>query len=236
MRYCSDYTKTVIQRQSLPQELELHQHGTVKESDNKEVDDDETPEGNQKTSSITYQHHGNDEISIEKSWTHGVSQQPTCNRKVAVAAPEKLPPAMPTAKLPPANTRTTTPQYSSGLLPIVSSAIPHNRLIIPSSGYLDPLPTIHNLAEISDRIKKKTFGHTCAVPGANVRTETEPPREALTYAEDYIIAYALHLLNVVSHSRVYKTTLDYYALPGIKRHIPWYAVKTSELPDVIHGY
>jgi hypothetical protein len=56
------------------------------------------------------------------------------------------------------------------------------------------------------------------------------------YDEYYVIAYVLHFLNVVAHSMAYTTTLDHYAVPGSKRHLPWYAVKASALPHVINGY
>jgi hypothetical protein len=158
----------------MQRELESRQQETMKENDYNEDDDDETPKG--KPSNIQYQQHGNNERSIEESWTHGVSQQSTLNQNVAVAAPMKCPPTLPAAKLPPTNTRPTIPRYERVPREFVSPAIPQMRLAIPSSGYLEPFPTIHNIAEIVNSIKQTTLGQICAVPGADVKTETEMPR------------------------------------------------------------
>jgi hypothetical protein len=112
------------------------------------------------------------------------------------------------------NPQPATTQYQSVPKEIVSPAIPQTRLVVPPSGYLEPFPTIHNMREIANRIRATTFGQICAVPGANVKTKTEPPREALVYPEDYIIAYALHLLNVIAFSMSHETTLEYKAATG----------------------
>jgi hypothetical protein len=64
---------------------------------------------------------------------------------------------------------------------LVCPAIPKMQLVFPTNGYLEPFPTIQNMEHIARRIRDTTFGQICAVPGANVSTATEPPREALVY-------------------------------------------------------
>jgi hypothetical protein len=95
---------------------------------------------------------------------------------------------------------------------------------------------IHKIGHIADRICATTFGQICAVPEENVPTTTEPPREALSYDQEYLIAYALHLLNVVAFSMAHETTLQYKATTGIRKTYEWYAVRPQSLPHVINGY
>jgi hypothetical protein len=120
--------------------------------------------------------------------------------------------------------------------PLVCPAIPQIQLVVPSNGYLEPFPTIQNMGHIARRIRDTTFGQICAVPGANVSTATEPPREALVYDQEYMIAYALHLLNVAAYSMAHRTNLQYNATTDIRRVCDWFAVRSQSLPHVINGY
>jgi hypothetical protein len=101
MVYKDDYTKTAQRKRLLIQETPARNHDNVKDRDNIEDGDNETPDENRKPSHISYHQHGNDDSSIEESWTHGVSQQPTSVQNVA--PPRKLPPAIP----PPTSTEAT---------------------------------------------------------------------------------------------------------------------------------
>jgi hypothetical protein len=138
----------------------------------------------------------------------------------------KPPPTATNVKSPPAASHTKAPpipqpentRYQSVPEEMVSPAIPKIQFEVPSNVYLKPFPTIHNMKHIADRIRATTFGQIFAVPGANVKTPTEPPREALSYDQDYLIAYALHPLNVVAFSMAYKTTLQYRATTGNRRY------------------
>jgi hypothetical protein len=148
---------------------------------------------------------------------------------------QQSPPAATRAKAPPIPQPENT-RYRSVPEAMVSPAIPQIQLTVPSNGYLEPFPTIHNMNKIAGRIRETTFGKIYAVPGANVKTPTKPPPEALSYDQDYLIAYSLHLLNVVAFSMAYETTVQYRATTGNRRNCRWFAVQPHSLPHVINGY
>jgi hypothetical protein len=115
---------------------------------------------------------------------------------------------------------------------IIGCSIRQMKVATPTHGYLEPFPTTKNMGEIARRIKETTFGQICQVPGEDVATITDPPREALTSDTDFIVAYALHLLSVVATNASERTTLQHYKQPPT----PWYAVKQNALPHIINGY
>jgi hypothetical protein len=115
---------------------------------------------------------------------------------------------------------------------LIGSSIRQMKVVTPTHGYLEPFPTTKNMNEIARRIKETTFGQICQVPGEEVATITDPPREALSSDTDFIVAYALHLLSVVAANASERTTLQHYK----QSPTPWYAVKQKALPHIINGY
>jgi hypothetical protein len=243
MRTCGEYSLERLGR-IMGIEHSLRSAEDEESESQEEEDDDRKLAGNQTPRLIQFPSNRNDESSMDESSVQ--YQQSTLLQPTTVIPTGNLKPP-PAASLPIAPPTATQHRQSPMQQPaptqtrkipehLICSAIRQMELTVPSNGYLEPFPTVQNLEQIARRIRGTTFGQICAVPGAQVATTTGPPREALRYDHEYVIAYALHLLNTCAFTMAHQTSLRYDATTGVKKNVDWFAVKSSELPHVINGY
>jgi hypothetical protein len=243
MRTCGEYSLERLGR-IMGIEHSLRSAEEEESESQEEEDDDRKLTGNQTPRMIQFPSNRNDESSMDES---SVLHQQSTLLQPTTAIPAgnlKPPPAASLPMSPPATVQHQQPPMQqpaptqTRTIPehLICSAIQQMELTVPSNGYLEPFPTVQNLDVIARRIRGTTFGQICAVPGANVATTTGPPREALKYDHEYVIAYALHLLNTCAFTMAHQTSLNYHATTGVRKNVDWFAVKSSELPHVVNGY